>query len=150
MSTNKNPKYAIYSFDTVWKRICETTDIKKQIDLEEIVGVKQNTVSARKKQDIWPEEWAYRIGQKYNLLTEWILTGRGPKNLENTIDKSHFKNSILNEIDEWLSDLVSNDQDNRIWFKVEFQNKFGMFAEWKKRREEEESRSKKTPASKVA
>jgi hypothetical protein len=69
------------SFLSVWQRILEETDIKKLNELAEIVETTQPYISRKKKQDDFPVEWAYKVGRKYNLLTEWLLTGEGPKKI---------------------------------------------------------------------
>lgn len=150
--SRENNKYGLtYArFDEVWLRISEETDIKYLKDLAVLVGVSQQFISMRRKENLFPFGWAYPVAKKYSLLGDWILSGEGPKNLASTVNKSHFENSILNEIDEWLSDLVADDKGNRTWFRIEFQNKFGMFAQWKKRRDDEESRNNSAQDSKVA
>ncbi len=55
--------------------------------LANVVGVAQSTVSKKKKNNIFPEEWAYRVSKKYNLPTEWILTGEEIKRKEQKTDE---------------------------------------------------------------
>ncbi|WP_028579410.1 helix-turn-helix domain-containing protein [Desulfogranum japonicum] len=40
---------------------------------------------------------------------------------------------FLVEIDEWLEEMEKDEPGFKTWFKIEFQNKFLKFAEWKKK-----------------
>ncbi len=107
-------------------------------------------MSNRKKNDIWPEEWAYRIGKRYNLLTEWILTGEGPKRLDDLQGPQAYNFPILKNLDQRLTDLVVNEPYRRDWFKGNLEDVFPMFREWMKRREEQENRNSKAPDKIIA
>lgn len=150
MSSVKYEKNNIYQYSSVWERIAKSTDIKNQEDLAKVVGVTQGAVSGRKSKNIWPEEWAYRIGKKYNLLTEWILTGQGPKSLDERASVSKYNFTILSDVDEWLGEIVVKEPYRRDWFKGSLEDAFPMFKEWKKRKEELESEDNNSTSSKVA
>lgn len=139
MSTENYRSVNIFPFDEVWERILSSTEITNQTELAVIVGVKQSSVSNRRSKNVWPEEWAYRVASRYGLLTEWILTGEGPRSLR-TLKEDSYSVPILQEIDEWLSGLIVNQPERRHWFSVEFEDRFPMFREWKKRKEEEQSK----------
>jgi len=63
--------------------------------LAEIVGVTTSSVTKKKQQNIFPVEWAFLIGRKYDVLTEWILLGIEPKRL--TAEKNeNFKEEDSN------------------------------------------------------
>lgn len=66
-------------FISVWKRLKENLRIKNYSELAEIIGVSASNVSKKKQKNEFPANWAFLIGKKYNLSTEWILTGLGPK-----------------------------------------------------------------------
>jgi len=150
MSSENNHQLNIFSFSAVWLRVTGETDIKNQNDLASVVGVSQGAVSGRKSNDIWPEEWAYRIGRKYNLLTEWILTGEGPKNLDESAKRKELEFPILKEIEDWLKTLVVNDSKRIDWFAVSFQDAFPMFKAWTKRKEDQEMQDSSIPKEKIA
>ncbi len=150
MSSDKYKKIDTHSFESVWSRVVESTDIKYQSDLAEVVGVKQGAVSSRKTQDIWPEEWAYRIGKKYDLLTEWILTGKGPRRISDIQKNDKYEFETLNDLNQWLSEVVVKEPYRREWFKASIEDTFPMFKEWKKRREEKEDEDCNFSGSNVA
>jgi hypothetical protein len=133
----------------VWERVTRATDIKNQTELADIVGVKQGAVSSRKKNDIWPEEWAYRIGRRYNLLTEWILTGEGPKNIDE-IKKDDFSFPILSEINQWLRELVATEPYRKDWAVAVLQDALPLFKEWKQSKEQSENTDYSGSSKKIA
>ncbi|MCI5146940.1 MAG: hypothetical protein D3923_15810, partial [Candidatus Electrothrix sp. AR3] len=92
-------------FKIVWERIQKETDIENISQLSRIVGKTQPTVSAKKNQGKeFPIEWAYLVGERYNLVTKWILTGEGPKkSLE--INENHTKKTLS------YQDAVENDKE---------------------------------------
>ncbi len=102
-----------------------------QEELVSIVGVKQSAVYARKKQGVWPEEWACRIGERYNLLTKWILTGKGIKTLRAGQESKHnINNEILSNADIWLSELLQNEPWRKEWFRGTFEDAFPAYKTW--------------------
>jgi len=140
-------------FESCWERIVSNTNIRNLSQLADIVGTTQPTVTKKKQKKVFPVEWAYLIGQEYNLLTEWILKGEGPKRLEKTYRleaKKEYRNPFMNEIDEWLYEISKDDPRKPIWFEIEFESKFELFKEWKQKREQDESEGYKFGASQNA
>ena len=88
------------NFDAVFLRLKSEIGIKSERQLSEIIGRKHPTVSAAKSKDNFSASWAYEIEKKYGLLTGWIMTGKGPKRIEDAA--KHRKLEILNEVEEWL------------------------------------------------
>jgi len=80
------------NFDSCWKRIKDELSIKNYTQLSEIIGTSTSNITKKKQQGVFPVEWAYTIGKKYGVLTEWIMTGDGPKSLDK--DKNeNFENN---------------------------------------------------------
>ena len=150
MSTIEYELCDIFSFEEVWLRVLENTDIKNQKDLGKIVGVTQSAISLRKSKNTWPEEWACRIGRRYNLLTEWLLTGEGPKSLDELKNTGGYNFQILKELDTWLTELVVKEPHRSDWFRGNLEDAFPMFKAWTKRKEEKEGQDPSFPAEKIA
>jgi hypothetical protein len=123
-------------FDDVWKRIKELTNIKKMKELAELVGTTQPNVSLKKKADIFPAEWAYEVGKKYGLLTEWIMTGIGPRKLEEISTKEV---EIISKIEEWIKQVEEKEPGALAWFTYDFRKKYPEFDKWEKRGEDSSS-----------
>lgn len=123
------------NFIKVWERIKNETDLKNLRHLSEIVGKTHQNISARKKKNIFPIEWAYLVGKKFNLSTEWILTGQGPKKLNEVKTRGKPKSNFLNLVDEWLQELTKEEPQRAEWFQLQFKDSFPSFKKWVQQRE---------------
>ncbi|WP_028582393.1 helix-turn-helix domain-containing protein [Desulfogranum japonicum] len=63
-------------FEDCWQRIKTATPIRYQRELAEIAQTVPSNITKAKQKGIFPPEWAFRIAQKHNLSTDWILTGK--------------------------------------------------------------------------
>ena len=117
-------------FGDVWGRIREETPIENMVQLAKIVETSQQNVSKKKKESAFPVEWAFRVAQKYGLLTEWIMTGAGPRRLENTsTDKAQEETAPRGIIEEWVQDVREKEgNDGRIVLELSLQ--VPEFREW--------------------
>lgn len=127
-------------FQIIWNRIKENTEITNLNGLAKLVQTSQPNVSKRKKENKFPIEWAYKIGKEYDLNLDWILEGIEPKRASGCDhqeqDTKIFKNDILHQIDEWLSEMVKDDPGRREWFRIDFEDKYPKFAEFKRKGEQ--------------
>ena len=151
MSTNKNKYFFIgTAFSDVWPRIQEETPIKYLKELGIVVGVTQQNVSARKQENLFPYGWAYLVGKKFNLLTEWILTGEGPKRIMEPIKFNRHRFEFLEDLEDWLSEMVEKEPEREEWAKLCIFDALPAFKEWKKRKESDCSQKVHYPEDKVA
>lgn len=120
------------SFEIIWARIQEETGIKSQYDLASKIGLSQPVISKYKNKNTFPVEWAYKIALKYGLFTEWIMTGTGPKNL----DECHEAQEVLltGYIAEWLREQSQKDANFSANFQTDCALAFPEFAQWLKER----------------
>jgi len=135
-------------FEEAFKRIEIATGIKTMTELAKITGTSQQYVSKKSREGEFPVAWAYEIEKKFGLLTRWIMTGEGPKRLEDVPQNRRF--DMLNEFEEWLSEEVSRNPERKIWFEIHLLDSFQTFAEWKRKRDEKESGEYSDPTRKVA
>ena len=132
------------SFRKVWERIQKETEIKTLKGLSELFETTTQNVSNKKRDDYFPVEWGYIVARKYNLLTEWIMEGTGPKRPEEhglkspDQEKRKIKNDILIEIEDWLTELAGKDEGYSEWFRIQFMKKFPEFEKWKRKKLEKE------------
>lgn len=120
------------SFAASWDRVKAETPLKTLNDLARLVETSQPNVSRRKKEKNFPPEWAYRIAQEFGLLTEWIMTGEGPKTLSDT---GKFHEMILQgSLAEWLKERCQEDPNFYREFMAECVASFPEYAEWLKKR----------------
>jgi len=136
------------NFDIVWERIKGECGLKSLRELGEIIEKRQPTISAAKAKNEFPPGWAYQIGKKYGLLTEWIMTGEGPKRIQEI--RTNRKFDILDEIESWLEVITKKEPYRKEWFQAEVEDKFPAFKAWKEEKEESEAAKAYTSNRKVA
>ncbi|MDD2467920.1 MAG: helix-turn-helix domain-containing protein [Desulfobulbus sp.] len=122
-------------FEEIWDRIKEETPLKNLTELAEITGITQSALSKAKGRNDFSASWAYAVGKKFGLLTEWIMTGKGPKKIEELPQERRFE--MLNEFEEWLSEEVLRNPERKIWFELHLLDSFQKFAKWKLQRDEQ-------------
>ncbi|MCI5157110.1 MAG: hypothetical protein D3906_01475 [Candidatus Electrothrix sp. AUS1_2] len=134
------------NFDVIWKRIQKECDIKNLSQLADLIDTSQPNVSKKKKTGIFPPEWAYALGQKCKISTEWIMTGEGEKYLAGERKKTECE--FLGTVDKWISELKKEDPKNEAWFEIQFKKLFPEFNKWLQQKRDAEVRD--NPISKVA
>lgn len=134
------------NFDAVWKRISEETGIKSLRQLAVIIDKKQPTISAAKAKGEFPPGWAYIVGRRFGLLTEWIMTGEGQKK-PGTV----AINPLLDDVNEWLNEEEKQkDAEFRILFRRQMIRAFFDYEAWVKKRKMSLDDVAEKPISKVA
>ena len=134
MSTKKYPQY---QFIEIFDRIKKELSINKFIELVEIIETTQSNISKRKKENYFPPEWAFIIAEKYNLSTDWIMTGKGEKKRFLEPEKIKPKNQVIQKLDIWLSEITKKNPEKAIWFKYQLEVAFPEFRDWLKRKEKQ-------------
>jgi hypothetical protein len=118
------------SFADAWTRIEQETGLKNQNEFAAAINISQAVVSKYKQRNIFQIEWAYAIAQKYGLLTEWIMTGTGPKRLSEAGEPCPDQDtSPKGIIEEWVQYVRENEGgDGRIVMELSLQ--VDEFKEW--------------------
>ncbi|WP_456385300.1 helix-turn-helix domain-containing protein [Desulfolithobacter sp.] len=122
-------------FIDIWERIKKETELKTLTQLGKVVESTQQYVSRKKKANDFPIKWAYLVAKKYGLSTEWIMTGKGPKRLDQQPTRANYENNFLELVDEWLTELIRKQPRRAEWFRYQFEDSFPGFKEWLKQRE---------------
>ena len=109
-------------FDEIWERIKSETQVKSMINLARTAGTTQQNVSKKKKEKKFPIEWAYKVAKQYGLLTEWIMTGEGPKRLGDIVPSSDQEGLQKSIIEEWVQEVKEKEgHDGRIVMELSLQ-----------------------------
>jgi hypothetical protein len=135
VSIGKLAEMQLYIFEEIWGRIKAETEVKKLRDLAEEVGTIATSISRKKKNNDFPVEWAFKIAQKYNLSTDWIMTGKGPKRLGGKVQNVESESNYLLQIGTWFKEITFQDSRKKTWFEIQFEKAFPEFVEWLKDRE---------------
>jgi hypothetical protein len=127
------------NFSNVWERIKKEASIKNISQLAKIIGKTHQTVSAKKAQGKeFPIEWAYLVAKKYNLSTDWVLTGEGDKHIEG---KAGPESEYIMDMDIWLKELKTEDPRKEYWFQCEIERALPEFKEWREQRRSKEKKA---------
>ena len=73
-----NPANVSASFDAQMERIKLITGKKTQIELADLLGVRQSSVSDARRRGKIPSSWLVILMRCIHANPEWILTGNGP------------------------------------------------------------------------
>lgn len=132
------------AFEEIFSRIKAETDIASLRQLAKIIKKDQSTISSAKAKNNFPANWAFEVEKKYGLLTRWIMTGEGPKRLDDLKGDWGF----YEELEQWAKETGRS--ENIQWLRNQIESFYPMFIEWKKRRAEGDSFEDGKPESKVA
>ncbi len=128
-------------FSIPWERIKKETSISNYTELATFLKITPQAVAQKAKKD-FPIKWAFEIAQRYNLSTDWIMTGK----TQEILRKNKKETKIIQELEEWLSELIKKDPRKEIWFEVAIEDAFKDFAEWKQEKKEQDNQDKKVAA----
>ena len=128
MSTKKFQKQNSFLFSECWERIVEKTSIRYFSQLAEVVGLAKSNITKRKEENIFPVEWAFYVGMKFNLSAEWILTGE-----EKYFDSKQKDNAFMHEITAWINETSGKGSSD--WFENQFIRCFPDFLRWREKKE---------------
>jgi len=66
-------------FHAAMTRIKDATGATTQVQLAEILGVRQPSISDAKRRGSIPADWLLKLLCLFGLWPDWVLTGQGPK-----------------------------------------------------------------------
>ena len=159
MSTRKVKNKKKFDFFECWGRVQAKTELKNFVQLAELVETSVSNVTKRKGENSFPVEWAFKIGQQYDISTEWIMTGEEPArhNQSETTETPQAAPQpppaanpptadFLVELETWARE-ISGHQDLR-WLEKQLETCLPTWRTW---REEREAKKTTTlPTDKVA
>lgn len=68
-------------FASSYDRIKEATHARTQVELAEVLRIRQSSISDAKRRAQVPDSWLVKLLATYGLNPEWIKTGLGPRYL---------------------------------------------------------------------
>lgn len=113
------------------------------MQLSEIIKTSASNVTKRKEEDNFPPGWAYYVSKETGLLTEWILTGKGPKSL-NELSKKNENSIFLTDLEKWAQEMTGN--ENIEWLEKQILELFPAFKIWREKKEGPEIQTSKKVA----
>lgn len=67
------------SFNVIFGRIKEITGSRTQVELAEILGIRQSSISDAKKRESVPSDWYLKLFEIYGVNPLWIKAGHEPQ-----------------------------------------------------------------------
>lgn len=64
------------------QRVYEITGTRTQVQLAEVLGIKQSSISDAIKRKCLPDSWLVTLYRKYKVNPDWLLTGEGSRYLK--------------------------------------------------------------------
>jgi len=137
----------------IFKEICLYLNVKGIRALANDIGIKESTIYTWIKRGKIADIWALKKALP-DLNEEWLITGNGPmlkdayqadenndgkfeiNEHERTLIRhyrtlANLDDDILKEIQTWVNDMCAIDPGAKSWFRIEFQNRFPEFDDWK-------------------
>lgn len=89
----------------------------------------------------------------YNDFMGWLLNGAEIETSKIQTEFNHSKSkniTILNEVEEWLTEEIQRNPGRETWFELQMIDNFESFKKWKRKRDEAIDSRENFPSSKVA
>ncbi|MCG8533331.1 MAG: helix-turn-helix domain-containing protein [Desulfovibrionales bacterium] len=68
----------MFTFDEVFERIKLATNTRTQVELAEVLDIRQSSISDAKRRDSVPSDWYMKLFEKFGLNPDWLKKGVGP------------------------------------------------------------------------
>lgn len=69
---------ALSTFDEVFERIKLATNTRTQVELAEVLDIRQSSISDAKRRNSVPSDWYMKLFEKFGLNPDWLKKGSGP------------------------------------------------------------------------
>ncbi|MFV0423927.1 LexA family transcriptional regulator [Oleidesulfovibrio sp.] len=66
------------TFDEVFERIKMATNTRTQVELAEVLDIRQSSISDAKRRNSVPSDWYMKLFEKFGLNPDWLKMGSGP------------------------------------------------------------------------
>ncbi|MBE6442237.1 MAG: helix-turn-helix domain-containing protein [Desulfovibrio sp.] len=65
-------------FEEIYERIKLATNCRTQVELADVLDIRQSSISDAKRRDSVPGDWYMKLFEKYGLNPDWLKQGVGP------------------------------------------------------------------------
>lgn len=66
------------NFDEIFERIKLVTNTRTQVELAEVLGIRQSSISDAKRRNSVPADWYMKLFEQFGLNPDWLKKGAGP------------------------------------------------------------------------
>lgn len=102
----------VAAYEAAMGRVRGVTSANTQVQLAEVLDVRQSSISDAKRRASIPPEWLLKLMRSHQVMPEWILTGQGAKFLGEAAPAAVARvESRLNDMTVVLQDTVETITD---------------------------------------
>lgn len=69
------------SFQETYERICEITGVRTQVELANLLAIRQSSISDAKRRNSIPADWYMKLFEQFGISPNWLKYGTGPRYL---------------------------------------------------------------------
>lgn len=69
------------NFDEIFDRIKLVTNTRTQVELAEVLDIRQSSISDAKRRNSVPSDWYMKLFERFGLNPDWLKKGSGPRYL---------------------------------------------------------------------
>jgi phage repressor protein C with HTH and peptisase S24 domain len=69
------------NFEEIFDRIKYATNTRTQVELAEVLDIRQSSISDAKRRNSVPSDWYMKLFEQYGLNPDWLKKGMGPMRL---------------------------------------------------------------------
>lgn len=66
------------NFDEIFERIKVATSTRTQVELAEVLDIRQSSISDAKRRNSVPSDWYMKLFEQFGLNPDWLKKGSGP------------------------------------------------------------------------
>lgn len=66
------------NFDEIFERIKLATNTRTQVELAEVLDIRQSSISDAKRRNSVPSDWYMKLFEQFGLNPDWLKKGNGP------------------------------------------------------------------------
>lgn len=66
------------NFDEIFERIKAATGTRTQVELAEVLDIRQSSISDAKRRNSVPSDWYMKLFEQFGLNPDWLKKGSGP------------------------------------------------------------------------
>lgn len=66
------------NFDEIFERIKLATNTRTQVELAEVLDIRQSSISDAKRRNSVPSDWYMKLFEQHGLNPDWLKKGNGP------------------------------------------------------------------------
>lgn len=71
-------EHLVSTFDEVFERIKMATNTRTQVELAEVLDIRQSSISDAKRRNSVPSDWYMKLFEKFGLNPDWLKKASGP------------------------------------------------------------------------